>query len=170
MIYTLLSLIPFIFIIYFFLISKNKENVSFEVKKGLRCYCCKEEILTREEYYHNLLKKSIITQNGLVEFDDNPTKCLSCKRSDNINSVITGNLVSKLKTTLMLFLISNKAIRFNKILLFLMFFFIGTDIYKKMTDDNASRIFFILYVITNIVFWTFMVLQRNMFLMKKPAD
>lgn len=169
MIYTLLSLIPFIFIIYFFVLSKNKENISFEVQKGLRCYCCKEEILTREEYYHNLLKKTIITQNALVEFDDNPTKCLSCKRDDNIISV-TGNLVSKLKTPLMLFLISNKANRFNKILLFLMVFFIGTDIYMKMTDDNASRIFFILYVITNLVFWSLMVLQRNMFLMKKPAD
>lgn len=169
MIYTLLSLIPFIFIIYFFVISKNKENISFEVQKGLRCYCCKEEILTREEYYHNLLKKTIITQNALVEFDDNPTKCLSCKRDDNINSV-TGNLVSKLKTPLMLFLISNKVIRFNKILLFLMVFFIGIDIYMKMTDDNTSRIFFILYVITNLVFWVLMVLQRNMFLMKKPAD
>lgn len=167
MIYTLLSLIPFIFIIYFFVLSKNKENISFEVQKGLRFYCCKEEILTREEYYYNLLKKA--TQNALIEFDDNPTKCLSCKRHDNINSV-TGNLVSKLKTPLMLFLISNKVIRFNKILLFLMVFFIGTDIYMKMTDDNTSRIFFILYVITNLVFWTLTVLQRNMFLMKKPAD
>lgn len=167
MIYTLLSLIPFIFIIYFFVLSKDKENISFEVQKGLRCYCCKEEILTREEYYYNLLKKT--TQNALVEFYDNPTKCLSCKRDDNINSV-TGNLVSKLKTPLMLFLISNKVIRFNRTLLFLMVFFIGTDIYMKMTDDNPSRIFFILYVITNLVFWALMVLQRNMFLMKKPAD
>jgi len=165
MIYTLLSLIPFIFILYFFVISKDKENISFEVQKGLRCYCCKEEILTREEYYNNLLKNAFIS-SAEISFVDNPTKCLSCKRNDNINSVI-GNLSFKLKHRLLLFLASNKPTNFNKILLFLMVVFIGIDIYIKMTNDDASRIFFILYVITNLIFWTLMVLQKNMFLMKK---
>jgi len=84
--------------IFFFLNRKNKnrKNISFDVKQGIRCYSCKEEIfdesniqsdIQREWQRHNKLY-SIFNRLNQDPKSENIHMCTSCNRDNQIEGLI----------------------------------------------------------------------------------
>jgi hypothetical protein len=163
MIYTIISLIPFILIFYYYTKYKSKESILFDIKIGLRCYSCKEEIITKEEYYQTLLKAASV---GKI---NNTKKCLSCVRHDNINK-INGTIKSRFNQIIKNLVVSEKITIIYRTLLISMLFFMFIDVYISVFTDYKFRLFMILSNILNLLFWTLMIIQKENTTIKKLAN
>jgi hypothetical protein len=163
MIYTIISLIPFILIFYYYTKYKSKESILFDIKIGLRCYSCKEEIITKEEYYQTLLKAASV---GKI---NNTKKCLSCVRHDNINK-INGTIKSRFNQIIKNLVVSEKISIIYRTLLIFMLLFIFVDVYISVFTDYKLRLFMILSNILNLIFWTLMIIQKENTTIKKLAN
>jgi hypothetical protein len=163
MIYTIISLIPFILIFYYFTKYKSKESILFDIKIGLRCYSCKEEIIKKEEYYQTLLKAASV---GKI---NNTKKCLSCVRHDNINK-INGTIKSRFNQIIKNLVVSEKITIIYRTLLISMLFFMFIDVYISVFTDYKFRLFMILSNILNLLFWTLMIIQKENTTIKKLAN
>lgn len=104
MISLLLSLLPlFIYSYFFFFLRREKDNFSFDINYGLRCYNCKEEIATLEE-------------NRLLDLKKNHKLCISCQRHEKLNR-LTSRKINKI--TINTFLVSNNIDKYSNALLIL---------------------------------------------------
>jgi hypothetical protein len=163
MIYTFISLLPFILMLYYYTKFKSKESILFDIKIGLRCYSCREEILTKEEYYQTLLKAASV---GKI---NNTKKCLSCARHDNINK-INGTIKSRFNQIIKSLVVSEKITIIYRTLLIFMLLFIFVDVYILVFTDYKFRLFMILSNILNLLFWTLMIIQKQNTTIKKLAN
>jgi len=125
----LISLVSLIItiIIYFasFRLMKKKKNISWDIKRGLNCYSCKESIVSVYDY-------TIDTKKECFDL------CKSCSRDESIDSII-NNSNKKNTNRLKRYLISKKSdkiiIYYIFIVLFLFFldFFFVTKFFSLST-------------------------------------
>jgi len=74
----------FIYIFTFFKIGRRRY-VSIDIKRGLICYQCKEEIESMDDYIRN------VWASGSIKPEYNRRLCLSCKRNKQLGDIITNN-------------------------------------------------------------------------------
>jgi hypothetical protein len=147
--------------VYYFLNRKNKnrKNISWEVKQGVRCYSCKEEIfnesniqteLQRETQRLNKLR-NIFDRIDIDPKSEDLHMCTSCNRDNQIEGLINKRLISL--NSIKNYLYSRK---FNRILWGYTIFMITTlilDILDYTTNKDSLRIFFYLYNFTIYCYW-----------------
>lgn len=161
MIYTLLSLMPFPFIILYSFLMKKRNSISFEIKAGINCYSCGQPLKSKDEYYEQLI-------NGEKKIDEIYYKnCLSCSRDNNINRLtneLKYNFISNIKKVVL----SEKSVVYSRYLLVLMVIFIFADVIFVINNLNF-RIFIILSNLFIVIFWIYMLLKLKYTTIKKPA-
>lgn len=146
---------------YYFLNRKNKnrKNISWEVKQGVRCYSCKEEIFNESNIQTELQRETQRLNKLRNIFDrvnENPKSedlhmCTSCNRDNQIEGLINKRLISL--NSIKNYLYSRK---FNRILWGYTIFMITTltlDILDYTTNKDSLRIFFYLYNFTIYCYW-----------------
>jgi hypothetical protein len=152
----LISILPFIYMGYFYFSVKKKynKNISFDITYGMRCYSCKSEISNLED----LAKKM---------FDSKVLKlCDSCERDEQINKVFDRRSSVKLKKLL----VSDKYVRLTSTFLFTMIFFMALDILDIFFIDENIRIFFILGQLSQLGFWIILIKRWKYTAIKKPQS
>lgn len=161
MIYTLLSLMPFPFIILYYFLMKKRSSISFEIKAGINCYSCGQPLKSKDEFYEELL-------NGEKRIEQTYYKnCLSCLRDNNINRLtneVKYNFISNIKKVVL----SEKYLTYSRYLLTLMIIFIFIDVIFVINNLNF-RLFIILSNLFSVIFWIYMLLKLKYTTIKKPA-
>jgi hypothetical protein len=122
---------------------KKYENISWEIRKGLRCVSCKCKIEQDMDY--------LFSENEEIE------TCLSCKRDNSINSLIDKK--KKYLLSFKKFMVSKKYNKMQIWLLGIMLGFVLVDVicllvFKFSGFGYFSNIF-------NILFWVTMILNRR---------
>jgi hypothetical protein len=151
MISLIISILPIILILYYFILFRKRENISWDLKRGLKCQSCKEDI---EQDPTAWMSKS---------FDnENISTCVSYKRDESIDSVIGGkkHLISKIRV----FMISDKFKTFQKVLLGLMVLIIVLNIICFFKGIKIGT--FILNTF-NTIYWTIMIVHNRFTTIKK---
>jgi hypothetical protein len=83
-------IIPFILIFLFFIFRKRRKSISFEIKYGVKCYSCKED-----------LEENVI----LVKYKEDIKICKICNREEKFNIIHNKININRLKR----FLLSKKS-------------------------------------------------------------
>lgn len=155
---TLYSIVPFIFIVYYFLQMRKRKNILSDISMGLKCYSCKSNIISYESFINS---KMPIT--NLSDLKGEPNLCLSCQRDSKIDLVFNNNKITKFDK----FLISEKYSIYQRILLSLIIAFVIIDfLFKIFLQINY---FSFLSPTLNIIFWYFMIKRMKLTTIKKPA-
>ena len=155
---------------YFFLNRKNKDrkNISWDVKQGVRCYSCKEEIfdesniqteIQREWQKLNKLR-SIFDRIDINSKSEDLHMCTSCNRDNQIEGLINKRLISV--NSIKKYLYSRK---FNRILwgyTILMITTLTLDIVDYTTNKDSLRIFFYIYNLTIYCYWTIIIYKNKL--------
>lgn len=142
MVLLLITLFPFIFILYNYFFFKKRESISFGIKHGLNCYSCKSAISTLED----------LVNSGFSPFSDENKEaklCKSCERDEKLCSLTDSKSVNK--TSFKRFLISDKSKKLQSIFLYLGIFFIIIDLIFRLAFD--FRYFVIITSLFNSLFW-----------------
>ena len=147
--------------LFFFLNRKNKnrKNISFDVKQGIRCYSCKEEIfdesniqtdIQRETQRLNRLYSVFhrITQDPKSE---DIHMCTSCNRDNQIEGLIHKRFISL--NSIKKYLYSSKSNRILWIYTFIMITMLVLDIIDYTSHKDSLRIFFYIYNSTIFLYW-----------------
>lgn len=158
---TIYSLVPFFLIGYYLFQMKKRKNLQSDITMGLKCYSCKEDIMSYQDF---ILENINTHQNiNLSDLEGNPKICQSCERDNRIN-ILFGRKTNKLNR----FLISHKYLIYQKYLLIFMFFFIFIDISFRIFLD--IKYFSFLSPTINLIFWYFMIKRMKITTIKKPAN
>ena len=146
----LLSISPFIYLAYFYLYIKKKTNKSIEwnLKKGLVCYGCKEDLRS----FDDLIKESMKNGISFDEIKEEPMVCTSCSRDSKLDE-INGKKITKYKLKYKKFLITG----FNKFI----WIWLATIVLSLILDgiltftieDNKIRVFFYIGQIMQAFYW-----------------
>lgn len=151
MISLIFSLIPMVMISWYFATNRKWKDISWEIRRGLKCTSCKENIYTKEE-------EDQLWLNGKLHVEgDNITSCKSCRRDESIDVLFHKR--SSLLIRFRNYLISDKS---KKLLLYLMIILITTIII-----DISCTIFFGIRGISfvtnsiNILYWIVMFIKRR---------
>lgn len=145
-------LIPFIFILYWFYIQRTRENISFDIRYGLRCYSCKEK--TGYDITSRFVNNDIVEKLEI---------CRSCEREERLNMLLKGRLnINRVKR----FLISNKSKRLQGILLVTIISLVIIDIVMIFT--LKIKIFSIISSFFTIAFWCIFIGRFMIASIKKP--
>ncbi len=147
--------------IYFFLNRKNKnrKNISFDVKQGIRCYSCKEEIFDESNIQNEIQREwqkinrlqVVFNRLNLNPKSENIHMCTSCNRDNQIEGLIHKRFISL--NSIKKYLYSSKS---NRILWIYTIFMITTlvlDIVDYTTNKDSLRIFFYIYNSTIFFYW-----------------
>lgn len=138
--------IPFIYILYYFLLLSKRDNVKFEIIKGIRCYNCKSFIKDESDYLSIFLdKKSDICL------------CTACNRDIKINSTLN-------KFTDVFYKFKKYIIKSNISILYILapaFIFLIIDLVFKI------KMFSYLYNITLYIYWILTIYQARLISIKK---
>lgn len=155
----MLSLLPIILIIYFFISLKNRESISFELKRGLKCQSCKEDIDGQAIDWSSIPLTSLV---GLQSLDHNIKTCISCKRDESIDSVIGGkkHIISKLR----IYMISDKFKTVQKVLLALLVLVLIVNIICIFNRNSTGGIIINLF---NTLYWIVIIIQNRITSIKK---
>ena len=79
MISSIITLLAMVYVVLYLFNSKKREYISYQLKKGIYCYSCKEEI----DYEHAFSE------------EEHYRECKSCHRESQLNSVLRKPLISK---------------------------------------------------------------------------
>lgn len=143
----LISLLPFILIIWYISGIKKYKDVSHDMRYGEICYSCKDKI------------DVIHPHNKFILADDsNLNMCISCKRDESIQDVLGFKRVSYLNK-LKRYLCSSKYKRPQKILLILLFISLVTDVLLAIFTDLKGYNHFVNAM--NCIYWSYMFLHRR---------
>ncbi len=146
------ALTPFIFIGYWYYLQKRRENISFDIRFGLRCYSCKEK--------NGFDISSRFVNNDIVEKLE---ICKSCEREERLNILFKRRLnINRIKR----FLISNKSRKVQGILLVMIVSCVVIDI--TMLFTIKVRGFGLLSNLISIVFWVCFIGRFIVTSIKKP--
>lgn len=157
---TLYSIVPFIFIVYYFLQMRKRESILSDINMGLKCYSCKSDIISYEDFIISNMKPPV---TNLDDLKGEPSICLSCERDSKINLLFNNSKISKFDK----FLISEKYSTYQRILLSLIVAFVVIDIFFKFWPK--INYFSFVSPTLNIVFWYFMIKRMKLTTIKKPA-
>jgi hypothetical protein len=144
----LISILPFIYMCYFYFSVKKKYNkdISFDITYGMRCYSCKSEISNLE------------AAGGVLKL------CDSCERDEQINKVFGRRSSVKLKKLL----VSDKYVRLILTFSLPMIFFMALDILDIFFITDNIRIFFILGQLSQLGFWIIWIKRWKYTAIKNP--
>jgi len=147
--------------IYFFLNRKNKnrKNISFDVKQGIRCYSCKEEIFDESNIQTDIQREWQRLNRLQVVFDrlnlnpksENIHMCTSCNRDNQIEDLIHKRFISL--NSIKKYLYSSKSTRILWIYTIFMITTLVLDILDYTTNKDSLRIFFYIYNSTIFFYW-----------------
>jgi hypothetical protein len=159
----LISLVPFIYMAYFYFFVKKKwtENINFDLSYGMRCYCCKDRMLTTEE-----LAKSMFSSDKSMEDTKGLKLCEACERDEQLNKIFDKKSDSKFKRLL----ISEKYNRLTTIFLVLMVSCIAIDILDIIYIEGNIRYFFLLGQVFQLSFWYILIKRWKYTAIKKPQS
>ena len=146
------TLFPFIFLIYYTVLLKKTNYITYDLKIGKKCYSCKEEINTDVTDFNVLLGKK-----------NKFNLCESCKRDEKINKLFNGklSLVNKFK----FYLISS-----NKPLIYFIFLIVTLliiDITLKVAFD--IKWFTYIYNSFLLIYWIITIYRHKLISIKKPS-
>lgn len=138
--------IPLIYILYYVYIISKRDNIKFEIVRGIRCYNCKSIIKDESEYFNILLdKKSDICL------------CVTCNRDIKINSTFN-------RFTDIFYKFKKHIIKNNISIFYILPFaliFLTIDLVFKI------KIFSYLYNITLYTYWILTIYQTRLVSIKK---
>ena len=145
--FILLCLIPLSYMVYFFFRIKKKYNksISFDITHGLRCYCCKSDLMKFEDLMFNAAKND-------GKFSPEIKICTSCNREEKLN-YLDGKIINKNKFKRLL--LSNKGNKIQYLLLIIMFIFLILDI--VFTISGSTRLFFYHSQLFQFLYWIWFV-------------
>jgi len=150
----LFSLLPMILIGYYFFTMKKGNDISWEIRRGMICPSCKENLPVNDgEFPYDPKKENIVT-------------CISCKRDEAIDSVVGGrkHLLSKIR----IYFISDKFKTVQKILLGVSCAFVLVDITCICFGIKGMSVFSNGF---NTLYWVIMLIRRRYTSIKKtPQD
>ena len=147
--------------VYFFINRryKDKKNISWDVKQGIRCYSCKEEIFD-ESNIQTELQRETQRLNKLrsifVRTSDNPKSedlhmCTSCNRDNQIEGLIHKKLISL--NSIKKYLYSRKSNTILWVYTFLMITTLTLDIIDYTHNEDSLRILFYFYNFIIYCYW-----------------
>ena len=154
MIITFLPLALMIFAVSrVYYLSKKKESITYDVKRGNICYSCKEDIYTYLDKEYNY-----------GESDEKFTLCKSCNRDEKLNDITSNGLLSKVD------MFKKYLYRYpNQLawtILSLMLIFTISDVALNYYYDVNPK----LGSIFNTLYWTLMCYKTELnFRRKKPS-
>jgi hypothetical protein len=151
-------IIPFILILLFFIFRKRRKSISFEIKYGLKCYSCKEDL---EE--DNILNwtRTVSGEYGVKEVIK---ICKICNREEKFNIIHNKININRIKR----FLLSKKSEKIQYIILTLSVLFIFID--AILIYRYNIRWFWVFSNITNLIFWSIFFLRYHVTTIKKPSE
>lgn len=146
--------LPLLFIPFNLFLDKRRESISWEVKRGKKCYSCKEDLdLPEEDLFKRILSDKEHTQ-----------LCVPCSRDMKL-SLIKNTMIS-LKFKFHKYLFSNKSNNTVYYFTIAVFLFILLDIIL-MTFGIKIKLYLI-YGSINILFWAFNTYKTLYTTIKKP--
>jgi hypothetical protein len=161
--------------VYFFINRryKDKKNISWDVKQGIRCYSCKEEIFD-ESNIQTELQRETQRLNKLrsifVRTSDNPKSedlhmCTSCNRDNQIEGLIHKKLISL--NSIKKYLYSRKSNTILWVYTFLMITTLTLDIIDYTHNKDSLRILFYCYNFIIYCYWTILFYRTRLEYMDK---
>lgn len=146
--------LPLLFIPFNILLDKRRESISWEVKRGKKCFSCKENLdLPEEDLFKRILDDKELTQ-----------LCVSCSRDMKLSLI--KNPISSLKFKFHKYLFSNKS---NNIVYYFtigVFIFILLDTYLIYSGIRMKL--YLIYGTMNIIFWIVNTYKTYYTTIKKP--
>jgi hypothetical protein len=151
------ALMPFIFIAYYIFLIKKRKSISYDLKHGLRCFSCKEEIEMSDIDKYNLLSDIL---NKLKNNEDAKkfTICKSCERNQKLDDLVTHKGVSRINK-LKIFLISEKSNKLNLWLIFGLVLFLLIDVFFRIFFK--INFFSYIYNIYLCFYWCIMIYKQK---------
>ena len=143
-------IIPFILIFLFFIFRKRRKSISFEIKYGIKCYSCKEDL--EEDELGSPSVKEVIKI------------CKICNREEKFNIIHNKLNINRIKR----FLLSKKSEKIQYIILTLSVLFIFID--AILIYRYNIRWFWVFSNITNLIFWSIFFLRYHVTTIKKPSE
>ena len=143
-------IIPFILIFLFFIFRKRRKSISFEIKYGIKCYSCKEDL--EEDELGSPSVKEVIKI------------CKICNREEKFNIIHNKLNINRIKR----FLLSKKSEKIQYIILTLSVLFIFID--ATLIYKYNIRWFWVFSNITNLIFWSIFFLRYHVTTIKKPSE
>ena len=158
----LLSLSPFLFLIYFIISMKKREGISYDIKKGYKCYSCKEDIESFDDRVQKL-------SNGQITSDEMTaleklSLCKSCERDIKLNQLTSDGFIHNIKHKIDEYLLTEKS---NKMPLIFILTFIPL-ITLDMFFLREYRLFFYIAHLFQITYWILFIRKHNLISIKKP--
>ncbi len=153
----LFSLLPFIFISYYFFNVRKTKYISLDLKTGQRCYSCKDKI---EIDQVDLL-------DILVKEKKNYRLCHACQREEKLDGLINKNKSSILHN-FNLKLIDERFDKTTKILLTSIVSLLIVDLTLKLVF--GIKWFSYCYNIFLALYWCFMIYRHKLISIKKPSE
>jgi hypothetical protein len=152
----LFSLLPFIFITYYFIVVRKTKYISLDLKSGKRCYSCKDSIDLDQMEYLDIL----------VRDKKNYRLCHACQREEKLDGLINKNKSSILHK-FNLKLIDERFDKTTKILLFSIIFLLVIDITLKIVFGIKWFSYF--YNIFLALYWILIIYRYKLISIKKPS-
>lgn len=152
-----ISLIPFLFIIYYFYLVRKTKLLSIDLKSGQLCYSCKQELdVNKIEVLENLISSKEKYQ-----------LCKPCQRDEKLDGLINKNKLSRLHK-LKLYLINGNFDKTIRYLLFSIVFLLMVDILLK-TIFNIKWFSYV-YNLIICLYWILMIYRHKLISIKKPSE
>jgi hypothetical protein len=151
MITLIFSILPFLFIIYYFVVSTKREYITFQLKTGMYCFVCKSELSLLDE----------LLTNNLIYDSQNYTVCKCCDREMKLNQLDKGKSyinLNKFKLQLI------KGEKNNLSLIILGIFFV-----VDMSLRLIFNIYWFCFIYNSVLtlYWILMVWRLNLISVKK---
>jgi hypothetical protein len=147
--------------VFYFLNKKNKnrKNISFDVKQGIRCYSCKEEIFDESNIQTDIQREtqrlnrlhSAYARLMLDSKSEDIHMCTSCNRDNQIEGLFHKRFISL--NSIKKFLYSRKSNIILWIYTFIMITTLVLDIIDYTSHKDSLRIFFYIYNSTIFLYW-----------------
>lgn len=158
MIVLVFSLLPMVMIAWYFATNNKWKDISWEIRRGLKCTSCKEDIYTTEEEYQ-------LWMSWKIPPNCNITTCKACKRDESIDILFVqkSNLLIKFRN----YLISEKSRKLLLIMLIILIVTITIDVI--LTIFFHTKYFSIVSNSINVMYWVLMFIKRRYTSIKKPS-
>lgn len=160
--------VALVFLFYTSRRNKNRENINWYVKQGIRCYSCKDEIFDESNIQTEIQRetqRSLKLSNVFDRLEHSPKSenlnmCTSCNRDNQIEGLIHKKIISL--NSIKKYFYSRKS---NKILWIYSVSMITTlvlDVLDFTYNKDPLRIFFYLYNFIIFCYWTVMIYKNKL--------
>jgi hypothetical protein len=149
--------LPVLLMIWHSIILKKRESISWEIKRGIICWECKERFdIPQQEIW-----KKIGSEKEHTKI------CDSCNRDIKIKSL--KNKFFSYRKSFREYLISEKSNKLNYIFISTILFLITLDVVLKFQSIDINGIQW-LYGGINIFYWSIILYKSYIITIKKPSE